>query len=1127
MVHKGRDMQPEHHAGGVLVDDQHVTPLAPALPSPVSLSDVEREADADTDRDGVDSYFDLARARNVGASSPSSVRSHSLSMVDHANAVAPAFAALQYLPVPLIVLSAQKTVILANEAMGRLMNLNMANCPKTGRPGGALSVTDLLRGFSMNQMGIDLLQGGNPILVSWEDFLESVVAESAKASQESDSEEGTNTSDSDHSRDTTPSASALTPTVERSARSRHEGPQKLSSSNLHSTTIHEVSVDVIINTQRCTASKDNSSKEIDPKLKKVAMAAVQANMIISVWSLDSQQYLTLTFTQAAPQASPSVSRHSTRTVIATSTSSRSPSSASTTSSQGRKSTMASSATSSLGLSPALKPPTFPTAGPPTRSGHATQHSMFQKASQLKDAVLNSTGMPAYAMWKDESFGIANKALLNLNPMQEHDYNDAMNQRDFLEQYKIYTEDFDRLLAVDEFPIVELCRSQKVFDNRRIGMVHPKSGERLIFDIHGDAITDDQGHFLGGLVTFKDVTELSNMIVAQQLENVQQFESISNMIPPMVWTTTPNGMHDWFSQRWYDYTGLTPAESLGHGWRLPFHPDDMPETSKRWAHSLATGDEYTTEYRCQRHDGEWRWMLGKALPLRDKDGKITRWFGTCTDIHEQVESRQQSKVLRERLLKVIEHAQITMWAIDRERNLTLIEGNLMWKEKGISTDIGPDSIGKNLYDVFGQKQGAKDMPALRKLVDAILEHGSTDENIEVHIDGSGRFFRSRLLPLYHQDRNAGVEGEAYVDGVIGVSMDVTEMRKKEDELRGQETENARLLANAVAAKEASKMKSQFLANMSHEIRTPIAGVIGMSELLMDTTLDKEQRDFAENIQRSANGLLTVINDILDFSKVESGRLDIEEVQFSLSVVIRDVNKMLSFAARKKGLSYQCDIAPEIDSRLGSVMGDPGRVRQVITNLLTNSIKFTTEGFVKLQASVIGETEEVVSVQFSVEDSGIGIEEDVRKKLFQPFSQADSSTARRFGGTGLGLTICKNLVELMHGKIALESKLGHGSKATFWIPFNKCTYPEGGSPPVDISKIPLRLQSDHSLSLGSEEASRGPQTPTARTGKQHHGNHIRGPSASLSRIASIVESIDDVPDIPREERDKIHVLVVEDK
>lgn len=182
---------------------------------------------------------------------------------------------------------------------------------------------------------------------------------------------------------------------------------------------------------------------------------------------------------------------------------------------------------------------------------------------------------------------------------------------------------------------------------------------------------------------------------------------------------------------------------------------------------------------------------------------------------------------------------------------------------------------------------------------------------------------------------------------------------------------------------------------------------MAELLLDDTeetLTEDQRECAENLQRSANGLLTVINDILDFSKVESGRLDIEEVQFDLNIVVRDVNKMLSFAAERKGLMY-LDETRELE-RL-KVMGDPGRLRQILTNVLTNSIKFTSEGSVTMQVKIREETADTVTVEFTVQDTGIGIEEEVRKRLFRPFSQADSSTARRFGGTGLGLTISKNV------------------------------------------------------------------------------------------------------------------------
>jgi PAS domain S-box-containing protein len=317
------------------------------------------------------------------------------------------------------------------------------------------------------------------------------------------------------------------------------------------------------------------------------------------------------------------------------------------------------------------------------------------------------------MWKDESFGIPNRALLKLLPDPEAYH--SGNQREFLSQFTLWTDDFKKTLGLEEFPIIELCRSQVRFESKRVGIQHPRTNTRLIYEVHGEPIRNDStGEFLGGIVIFKDVTEYTKRIAAQLEENEKQFEYICNLIPIMVWRTTPTGQHDWFSQRWYDYTGLTEEQSLGMGWRLPFHPDDMPETSKRWAHSLATGDEYITEYRCQRRDGEWRWMLGRAVPFYDEHGTtIVKWFGTCTDIHELVEARQAAKDTREQLLKVIDHARVTLWAVNTELDLVLLEGSLLRPCAPSHAQDGQPYIGRKVDDVFGKNPFAGPMQRILK------------------------------------------------------------------------------------------------------------------------------------------------------------------------------------------------------------------------------------------------------------------------------------------------------------------------------------------------------------------------------------------------------------------------------
>ena len=430
------------------------------------------------------------------------------------------------------------------------------------------------------------------------------------------------------------------------------------------------------------------------------------------------------------------------------------------------------------------------------------------------------------------------------------------------------------------------------------------------------------------------------------------------------------------------------------WLNSVHPVDRARVSEAYDRSRLTGEPLSEEYRVRRKDGSYSYWTDRGKPIGAEDGSMLRFVGACSDITERRLAEEEVVRTRQQLKNLFDNLDQVFWSADPVSGRFLQASSAVEKVFGLSADALQEHPGIWTPQVYSD-----DLP----VVDAAMMRLLSGEGITVQYritrpDGQIRWVESNVKPALDRDGK--------VIRFDGTTADISERKRAEEEL--QRTKEA--------AEAASRAKSEFLANMSHEMRTPMNGIIGMTDLTLDTDLTSEQREFLNMVKLSADALLSVIADVLDFSQIEGGRLDLNPSNFSLArSLAEDINKM---AARtdEKSLSLSYHIGEDVPDAL---VGDSVRLKQVLMNLIGNAIKFTEHGKVAVQVQRESQTASDVVLRFAVSDTGIGVPADKRDVIFEAFVQADTSTTRRHGGTGLGLSISRQLVELMGGRLWVTS------------------------------------------------------------------------------------------------------------
>jgi PAS domain S-box-containing protein len=518
------------------------------------------------------------------------------------------------------------------------------------------------------------------------------------------------------------------------------------------------------------------------------------------------------------------------------------------------------------------------------------------------------------------------------------------------------------------------------------------------------------------VVARDVTRLRE--AEQRVEESEHlFRTLAENAPVGIFQANPQGKCIYVNKRWCKVSGLTEEQSLDDGWAAAFAPDDRTRIIQGWNNAIANNQEFEMELKFQTPntvDGV-TWANARAITLRDDKSNITGFLGTVIDI-TALKTAQQKLTESEKLYRLLATNSkdlITLYRADDSATRVFISPSV----KDILGYSPEELIGRSPFEIIIDD----DVKRMQDHTHRVTLSGRPAA-VEYRIrrkDGSIIWMESNSHPFFDADGN-----------MIGFQTSAREITQR------KEFERELILAKE-RAEDATKTKSQFLSMMSHEIRTPMNAIIGLSNLLLGDNPRQDQVDSLELLKFSGHNLLAILNDILDFSKIEANKITLEHIDFDLNQSIENIVKMMQPKADEKGITIEYTLDPRLPKE---VKADPVRLSQVMTNLISNAVKFTEKGTVSVEVKHGVPSQQANGLEyyfydFRIRDSGIGIPEEKLQSIFESFSQAASDTTRKFGGTGLGLTITRRLINLMGSDIHVTSKLGEGSDFHFTLKLEK--------------------------------------------------------------------------------------------